>query len=363
MSTGHSSWLTEFAAAARRTDRFVGSVDHTALLSAGLLGEAGSMIAELKKEKREREAYPAYRHRMREEIGDVLWYFVRLADVLVPDLLPTIQLAEIPAVRAAGASLTPFLQFGAVVGALLNTIATGRTEPAEIRTQFGHAWSLLQTVGHEAGVSLSEAAAQNTRKIVSRWPSEKVYQTLFDGDFPEEEQLPRRLDIEFRECPQGSTEAVILRCNGINFGDRLTDNIEDPDGYRYHDIFHFSHAVHLGWSPVIRALLRCKRKSCAKKDEGQDGARALILEEAAAAVVFSRAKQLRFFEGIDHVDYDLLKTISEIVQGFEVESVPLWQWEAAILNGYSVFRSLRRHRGGKVTIDLEQRKLCYLPPA
>ena len=198
---------------------------------------------------------------------------------------------------------------------------------------------------------------------MSRWPSDKVYQTLFDGDFPEEEQLPRRLDIEFRERPQGATEAVILRCNGINVGDRLTDNIEDPDGYRYHDIFHFSYAVHLGWSPVIRALLRCKRKSCAEKDEGQDGARALILEEAVAAVVFSRAKQLRFFEEIDHVDYDLLKTISEIVQGFEVESVPIWQWEAAILNGYSVFRSLRRHRGGKVTIDLEQRKLCYLPPA
>ena len=102
MSTGHSSWLTEFAAAARRTDRFVGSADHAALLSAGLLGEAGSMIAELKKEKREREAYPAYRHRMREEIGDVLWYFVRLADVLVPDLLPTIQLAEVPAVASGG---------------------------------------------------------------------------------------------------------------------------------------------------------------------------------------------------------------------------------------------------------------------
>ena len=363
MITGHSSWLPEFAAAARRTDRFVGSADHVALLSAGLLGEAGSIIAERKKEKREREAYPAYRHRMREEIGDVLWYFVRLADVLVPDFLPTMQVTEVPAAQTAGDSLTPFLQFGAVVGALLNTISSDRTAPTDIRTQFGHAWRLLQTVGREAGVSLSEAAAQNTRKIVSRWPSEKIYQTLFDGDFPEEEQLPRRLDIEFRERSQGATEAVILRCNGINCGGRLTDNIEDPDGYRYHDIFHFSHAVYLGWSPVIRTLLRCKRKSSAEKDEGQDGARALILEEAVAAVVFSRAKQLRFFEGLDHVDYDLLKTISAVVQGFEVESVPLWQWEAAILKGYSVFRSLRRHRGGKVTLDLEQRQLCYFPPA
>ena len=69
---------------------------------------------------------------------------------------------------------------------------------------------------------------------------------------------------------------MILRCNGVNFGDRLTDNIEDPDWYRYHDIFHFAYMVHLAWSPVIRALLHCKRKSQPKIDEAQDGARAII---------------------------------------------------------------------------------------
>ena len=64
-----------------------------------------------------------------------------------------------------------------------------------------------------------------------------------------------------------------LRCNGLNFGDRLTDNIVDPDGYRYHDIFHFAYAVHLGWSPVIRSLLRAKRKSVPATDENEDGGR------------------------------------------------------------------------------------------
>ena len=56
------------------------------------------------------------------------------------------------------------------------------------------------------------------------------------------EQLPRNLDIEFRERARGEQKIVLLRCNGINLGDRLTDNILDPDGYRYHDIFHFAHA-------------------------------------------------------------------------------------------------------------------------
>jgi hypothetical protein len=166
------------------------------------------------------------------------------------------------------------------------------------------------------------------------------------------------------DCTYGNGEqrVVLLRCNGINFGDRLTDNIEDPDGYRYHDIFHFAHAVHLGWSPVVRALLRCKRKSSSKKDEGQDGARAVILEEAVAAIVFSRAKEMNFFDGVDHVDYDLLKTVQEFIQGFEVDQVPLWQWEAAILDGYATFRKLRSNRGGTVTIDLVRRELTYLAP-
>src|SRR5207247_7335983 len=121
-------------------------------------------------------------------------------------------------------------------------------------------------------------------------------------------------------------------------------------------------AVHLGWSPVVRALLRCKRKSDAKIDEAQDGARAVILEEAIAAVVFSRAKQLRFFEGIDRLDYDLLKAVREFVEGYEVEETPLWQWEVAILDGYRVFRELRGNHGGRVSLNLEQRELRYTPP-
>ena len=49
----------------------------------------------------------------------------------------------------------------------------------------------------------------------------------FDDNVLEEEQLPRALQIEFRERVRGTQKTVILRCNGINFGDRLTDNIAD----------------------------------------------------------------------------------------------------------------------------------------
>ncbi|MDA8347923.1 MAG: pyrophosphatase [Pseudomonadota bacterium] len=357
-----ASWLHKFANLAAKTDRFAGKDDHAALLAAGLIGEAGSVIAELKKARREREAYPVYRQRTIEEVGDFLWYFVRLADVVAPGVLDELQGAGVgsPPV-AAGPTLAEHLELGASVGEILATITSPTV--GDVRLRFRRTWSLLNAISGDIGISLSDAADRNTAKTRSRWPDERRYAPLFDDDFRVEEQIPRRLRLEFLERSRGSQRAVILRCNDINLGDRLTDNIEDADGYRFHDIFHFAYAVHLGWSPVVRALMRTKRKRDPKIDEAQDGARAGVIEEAVSAIVFSRAKQLKFFEGLDHVDFDLLKTVGEFVEGFEVAAVPLWQWETAILDGYRVFRALCAGPGGCVTLDLSARQLTYLPHA
>lgn len=360
------TWLIEFADAAGKTDRLVGNPDHTALLAAGLMGEAGSVLTELKKQERELQAYPAYRRRMLEEVGDFLWYFVRLVTVLDKPLLDELAVIAAPETSQAQFDSFPlFLEFGAAVGDILAAI--GKRDSIrrvdQLRTLLGRVWKLLCAISREARLPLKAAADGNLHKIESRWPTERVYVSLFDSEFSEEEQLPRQLDMEFRERSRGEQKVVILRCNGINFGDRLTDNIHDPDGYRYHDIFHFAHAVHLGWSPVVRALLRCKRKSNSKIDEAEDGARAVILEEAASAIVFARAKQLNYFDGLDHLDYDLLKTVSHFVEGYEVERVPLWQWEAAIIDGYSLYRKLRNNCGGRVILNLEQHQLTYIAGA
>ncbi len=362
-----TNWLTKFAETASGTDRFTGKADHAALLAAGLMGEAGSVLTELKKEERERDAYPGYRRRMLEEIGDFLWYYVRLVTVVDVALLAELSLpSRIEARRSAAHTLPLFLELGAAVGKVLAVVSKGDGPTGyqeELRPLLRHVWDTLGRVSQESQVDLQSAAEHNAQKIESRWPRRRAYVSLFDDAFPEEEQLPRQLDIEFRERSRGERKVVILRCNGVNFGDRVTDNIQDPDGYRYHDIFHFAHAVHLGWSPVVRALLHCKRKSSPRIDEAEDGARAGILEEAVAAVVFSRAKQLNFFDGIDHLDYDLLKIVREFVQGYEVAEVPLWQWEAAILDGYRSFRKLRSNRGGRVILDLQRRELSYIAPS
>ncbi len=353
------TWLTSYSAAAELTDNFRGRQDHLHLLAAGLLGEAGSIVAEIKKINREAGAYPSYRQRLTEELGDFLWYFVRIISVCDRGLLDNLR--PLKENRSSGElDIRAALDLGAAVGRVLSLVQ--EKQPSELESTLMLVWSTLAVVANRAGVNLEDAGVANLAKVGSRWPVEKSFHGLFDEEYPVEEQIPRSLTIQFLERSNGSRGLVLLRCNAIGIGDRLTDNIADSDGYRYHDIFHIAHAVFLGWSPVVRALLRCKRKSRPEVDENEDGARAVIIEEAVSAIVFSRAKQMRYFESAAQVDYDLLKDIQEFVHGYEVDQVPVWQWEKAILEGYRLFRLLRSTPGGQVTWDLHRRSLDWSPP-
>src|SRR5438445_3907756 len=108
-------WLNSYSTAAARTDRFRDRGDHLFLVAAGLLGEAGSILAEIKKMKREAGAYPVYRHRLVEELGDFLWYYVRLVAECDSRILN-----GLPAVSAVGptrpAKIGPALDLGSAVG-------------------------------------------------------------------------------------------------------------------------------------------------------------------------------------------------------------------------------------------------------
>ena len=354
------TWLTDYSVAAEKTDQLVGKDDHVELLAAGVFGEAGSIFSELKKKGREREAYPAYRNRLVEELGDFLWYWVRLSAVVSPSIMERLEEPNPTATGQLDGSdrrLKEAYLLGQSAGDLFRALEAGNVDDAA--EQLTAIWLAFCRIAATSDIDLQEAAKRNLTKIRSRWPEHKVYVPFFDEGFIPEERLPRELGVEFREIARGGTKVVMLRCNELNFGDRLTDNIKDPDYYRYHDVFHFSYAVHLGWSPVIRALLNCKRKGCPDIDRNEDGARAGIIEEAVSAIVFSRAKEMKFFRGIDHVDYDLLKVIQVFVQGYEVERVPLWQWDTAIREGYKMFSNLTKNRGGIVRLNLPARRLTY----
>jgi hypothetical protein len=127
-------------------------------------------------------------------------------------------------------------------------------------------------------VSLEEVAFQNLQKTKSRWPQpdERIFPPLFDEDEDPEERLPRRVEMNIMERGFDGKQYVRMQWNGVNIGDRLTDNKTEPDDYRFHDVFHMACAAILGWSPVTRALLKVKRKRNPGVDENQDGARAQL---------------------------------------------------------------------------------------
>lgn len=218
-------------------------------------------------------------------------------------------------------------------------------------------------VGALFGRRFADIANGNLRKIESRWPPKGTSHTqLFDEGRSTLEQFPRNFSMRFIQLlTPGGKPYVVQQLRGVNIGDRLTDNRTESDGYRFHDVFHLAYLVHLGWSPVIRALLKLKRKSDPDIDENQDGARAIIIEEGIATWIFNHAHRRDDFSdtAIGRLDYNMLKQVLDMVEGYEVADCPMWQWERAILDGFQVFRQLREAGGGAVHVDLINRTLTF----
>ncbi len=221
-----------------------------------------------------------------------------------------------------------------------------------------------------AEVKLEEVAAANLARAERRWgKKEPVQPTLFadfkplDDGYPENERFPQPLRIKFEEVPvRGAPGGVKTRISwrGHQLGDLLDDNANTPDGYRFHDALHLAYVAHLSWSPVIRSLLKRKRKST-DADRTEDGAGAGDAEEAVTKLIHKHAETHDFFRGRATVDTSLLETISVIVRDLEVSVVELRYWERAILDGYRVWRKLIEHRGGYVSADVDRRRLTYEP--
>lgn len=365
--------LSDYAAEIAATD-ILNPHDINPVLQ-GLYGEVGGIMATAKKSARERTAYPGFKKAAEEEFGDTLWYFaalcrrlqIPLADIFaeaanhgnfknVGAASDTTEgaLAYIVVPVAATASLdSTLVRLGQSAAALL-----GSTPARADLIAFAGAY--LDAV-HAAELAFSEVARRNLRKARGAFCAPQADDLIgldFDSEFGIEEQLPRNFRIRVNQRGSGKS---YLQWNGVFIGDPLTDNIFDRDGYRFHDAFHFSYAAILHWSPVIRALIKHKRKSKPKYDEEQDSGRAIVVEEGLTAWVFSKAKELNFFENQKKVPLGILKTVGEFVNGYEVENCPLKLWEKAILDGYSIFRQLKANQGGWIIGNREQRTIEYIP--
>lgn len=357
---------------------------HFSLL--GLFGEVGSLLSELKKKQRDKDSYFGYEKSVVEEFGDVMWYFTNTADraglninILAQKISRDInnwdehnsqnlnKFVEIqPTNKNYGPVSIEKFEQGAIalagkVGKLLDEFSAGniRGNRDALSARLVEIFRAIIQAAQDADINLEDVARENINKATSRYPierkSERKYTPLFDSSFDPDEQIPRRIKMVIEEKNVNGKLFVIQKCNGIKIGDRLTDNRTEQDDYRFHDVFHLAYAAILGWSPVIRALFKVKRKSALQIDENQDGARAILIEEGVATWIFNHGSRLKYYESVKSLDFTLLKAVKELVKGYEVDICPLWQWEEAILAGFKAFRYLRKNRKGLVIADLEKR--------
>jgi NTP pyrophosphatase (non-canonical NTP hydrolase) len=366
--------LAEYQRFAVKTYRGPAAADEKLeFLLLGLFGEVGSLLSELKKKQRDRSSYIAYNSSSIEETGDVLWYLANvvnhcglslgdLAGYLGPDagarplldLQPQASLFHEPATAAR--VQTSLLTVAGTVGTLIaRHKSIFRTDA--MATDLASILSQLVSASTDAQISLAHAAHANLDKLMARWPVRRTWAPLLDAKDLPSEQFPRVMRVLFKELKVGRRVFTYQSMNDVNIGDRLTDNSLEEDDYRFHDVFHLAFAGILGWSPVLRTLLGVRRRSRPDVDEVQDGARAKITEEGLSSWVFSHGLRHEAFEHVDSLDFALLKTIAQMVKGYEAESLMPWMWEQAILEGFRVFRFLRENRGGLVTADLDRRCL------
>jgi hypothetical protein len=362
--------LSDYASQIADTD-VLGASEVSPILQ-GLYGEVGGIMATAKKHIREKSAYPGFRRAAEEEFGDTLWYLAALCRRL------NIPLDELFSEATSGER---FKSFGAASdiakGAFAHVAMPTSTDSVDITLfRLGRSAAALLEIApnraklvnfvgdyldalHATRLVFAEVVWANLRKargaFISPTPDDLAD---FDAKFDVEEQLPRSFRIRINQRKSGKS---YLQWNGVFIGDPLTDNIADPDGYRFHDVFHFANCAILHWSPVVRALIKHKRKSKLDYDEVQDGGRAIVVEEGLTAWIFARAKELNFFEGQDRVSLGILKTIGEFVTGYEVSQCPLKLWERAILEGYGVFRQVRAAKGGWIVGDRALRTIDYAP--
>lgn len=218
----------------------------------------------------------------------------------------------------------------------------------------------LSDIASRLNLSLGEIASKNLQKTQERWPLAVEDDDLFhsfDSRYPTTEQLPRKLTVDVVQDKKTGRVVMHDANTGKPLGDPLSDNAYEDDGYRFHDVFHLAHVAVLGWSPVIRKLLKLKRKSDPTVDEVEDGARAEILEELIVAYVYSNAKERRYYAELKHIDSEMLATIKSLVAHLEVKVRRMKEWEKAVMQGYAAFRYLIKHKKARLVVDMEARNL------
>jgi len=297
----------EYQQKARDTNRIPYSKENAGELTEdiipllGLAGEAGDLLTEYKKRLRDGDSYVVFKDRVKEELGDIIWYVSNFAD--------------------------------------------------------------------RFDLKLSEIVHYNLRKTSERFNDTCSIDAL-DVDLTQDQRFPQTFEIEFREIELDGHKKIQLLVNGnelppeTTVGAALTDNAYKDDGYKFHDSMHLAFVAILGWSPVMRKLLKEAKVIRAVRDgvidEVEDGGRAKVIDEGLIALIFSYASKRNLLNGIDTIDYSLLRTIKEMTDHLEVSCRSPADWQKAIIDGFSIWRKLQKNNGGRVYIDRQKRLIEYI---
>jgi NTP pyrophosphatase (non-canonical NTP hydrolase) len=213
----------------------------------------------------------------------------------------------------------------------------------------------VANVATKFDLDLAQVAEQNLAKCEGRW-GKLPDREPFDAGFPDAERIPRQFSIDFLTYhDEENSPRVRVMYKGKQFGDDLNDNSHTKDGYGYHDVIHLAFAATLGWSPLVRKMLKAKRKSNPKVDQIEDGGRAIATEEGLSAMIFAYARDYNFLEGKSSVSTELLRMIKNMAMHLEVSVCTPGEWEQAIIQGFTVWREVKKLRGGTVDVDLRKR--------
>lgn len=344
----------------------------------GLIGEIGSLMSPAKKLSRENEAYTQdkFRKDTLEELGDIFWYFTALSIELgweLDTLLFKLNLEDSSEVNTkSNMFLTTVPEHPVILRKTYSNDEGNKNKLIDFAMQ---GYDFINSLRYSSNIdeknimdflknfqeiliifdtSFSEIASLNIEKISSRFLGGNEPED-FDIGFDSDEQLPDEFEIDVVV----KNNKTYMKWNGVRIGDPLSDNNINKDGYRYHDVFHLAYVAILHWSPVIRALIKHKRKSQPSIDEAQDGGRAIVIEEGLTVWLYSQAKEHNYFKDSKNLSYDILKTIQQFVKGYEVERCSLKLWEKAILDGYKVFNQLREAGQGKIIGNRKKRTIEY----
>lgn len=265
----------------------------------------------------------------------------------------------------------PLMGLGSEVGSLLTQykkhVRDRDAHPLfskRVEEELGDVLWYVSNLAAKLGLHLDDIAELNLKRIAQRWPAQgqESPAELLDEEYPDAERLPRKTSVVFAEVDVDGRTKLQMTWNGEPLGDPLVDMNYDDDGYRYHDAFHLTYAAVLGWSPLARVLFDVKRNSNKQVREVEDGARAVFIEEGVAAVIFGDAREHNFYEGVEQLESELLRSVVSNVSHLEVRTRTISEWQYAILRSFEVWRRLLAHRGGTLHLNLIERRIDFEAP-